>query len=237
MANTDKDRILRRIKKCLALSKSDNEHEAAAALRQAKLMMDKYGIELEEATVVEYEVHDLSSGKFGKSALTQAEKALYGVVSRFFGCSLYSSRGWPVIIGLAPAPKIAEYAATVLLRQMRRGYADVLSEMENHIGEKLSVGDRRKAKHSYSVAWIISVESKVKEFAAVIMPEQKQAHADTVCKHWDVDPSKVKEGKIRGVNVDCPVSKYAARTGLTDGKEASINIGMQNEYSPPALLE
>ena len=33
---TDKDAILGKIRKCLRLSKSSNEHEAAAALRQAQ---------------------------------------------------------------------------------------------------------------------------------------------------------------------------------------------------------
>ena len=40
----DKERILEKIKKCLALSKSANEHEAAQALKQAQALMREYGI-------------------------------------------------------------------------------------------------------------------------------------------------------------------------------------------------
>ena len=41
---SDRDKILDKIKKCLALSASSNEHEAEAALRQARKMMETHGI-------------------------------------------------------------------------------------------------------------------------------------------------------------------------------------------------
>lgn len=40
----DREKALNRIKKCLALSKSPNEHEAAAAMRQAQKLMEAHGI-------------------------------------------------------------------------------------------------------------------------------------------------------------------------------------------------
>ncbi len=52
----DKERILEKIKKCLALSKSANEHEAAQALKQAQALMREYGItdiEVELSAVTE----------------------------------------------------------------------------------------------------------------------------------------------------------------------------------------
>lgn len=236
MTDLDKDRILRRIKKCLALSRSDNEHEAAAALRQAKRMMDKYGIDATEASAPDYEVHDLSEGKARKSRLTQAERALYSVVARFFGCTLYSDNGWPVIVGVSPAPKIVEYAASVLLRQMRRGYDEVAADLERRAGGDIGVSFKRKARHSYSLAWAVSVESKVREFAAAVMPEQQKAHEKAASKHWGVDASKVARSKIRGVNEKCVVSTFAARTGYQDGKDANLSMAMQNEYSQQARL-
>lgn len=236
MTELEKDRILRRIKKCLALSNSDNEHEAAAALRQAKRMMDKYGIDATEASAPDYEVHDLSVGKTKKSRLTQAERALYSVVSRFFGCTLYSNKRWPVIVGVSPTPKIVEYAASVLLRQMRRGYDEVAAELENRVGGDIGVSFKRKARHSYSLAWTISVESKVREFAAAIMPEQQKGHENAASKHWGMDASKVKRSPRRGISEKCAVSAFAAQAGYQDGKEANLSMAMQSEYSQPARL-
>ena len=41
----NKKTVIEQIKKCLALSKSANQHEAAAALRQAMAFMQKYKID------------------------------------------------------------------------------------------------------------------------------------------------------------------------------------------------
>lgn len=49
-----REKVLDRIRKCLALSKSANEHEAAAALRQAQKMMDQHGVSEDDVAGVEY---------------------------------------------------------------------------------------------------------------------------------------------------------------------------------------
>ncbi|WP_304672555.1 DUF2786 domain-containing protein [Neisseria bergeri] len=40
----DKQKVLEKIKRCLALGESANEHEVAQAIRQAQILMKKYGI-------------------------------------------------------------------------------------------------------------------------------------------------------------------------------------------------
>lgn len=40
----NKSQAIEKIKKCLRLSKSANEHEAAQALKQAQILMQKFGI-------------------------------------------------------------------------------------------------------------------------------------------------------------------------------------------------
>ena len=40
----DKEKVLDKIKKCLALGQSANEHEAAQALKQAQALMEKYEV-------------------------------------------------------------------------------------------------------------------------------------------------------------------------------------------------
>lgn len=237
MNNSEKDRVLRRIKKCLALSESNNEHEAATALRQAKRMMDKYGIDVADARSPDYQVLDLSDGKLRKARLTQAEKILYSVVSSFFGCTLYYSGGWPVIIGTAPSPKIVEYAATVLLRQMRSSYSAMQSYIEQQIGGPLDTASKRKARHSYSLAWSSSVHQKVKEFAAAIMPEQQKAHEKAASKHWGVDATAIRSKPVREIKDGCAISNYAAGKGLMDGKKANLSMAMHSEYKAPAQIE
>lgn len=50
----DRERILDKIRKCLALSKSANEYEAATALRQAQKLMAMHDLSHEDVDLVEY---------------------------------------------------------------------------------------------------------------------------------------------------------------------------------------
>ena len=60
--NIDTQKVLRRLKKILALTESSEPGEAAAALHQARAIMDKYGLEMADAkeSAVEQLYVDLS---------------------------------------------------------------------------------------------------------------------------------------------------------------------------------
>jgi hypothetical protein len=94
--NVELDRIIDKVKKCIALSKSDNPHEAAAALRQAQALMRKHGID--EAGIVASEVSAADvEHKSGNTARPPAwETMLMMLVGTAFGC-----KGMFV-----PAPKV-----------------------------------------------------------------------------------------------------------------------------------
>src|SRR5512138_3426898 len=51
----DRNKAIERIRKCLALSKSPNEHEAAAALRQAQKLMQSHDISADEDGLAVYD--------------------------------------------------------------------------------------------------------------------------------------------------------------------------------------
>lgn len=51
---TDREKALDKIRKCLALGKSPNEHEAAAALRQAQKMMAAHNLTEEDVGLMEF---------------------------------------------------------------------------------------------------------------------------------------------------------------------------------------
>lgn len=57
----DKEKVLDKIKKCLALGKSANEHEAAQALKQAQALMPKY--EISDADVALSDIGEQSGGR------------------------------------------------------------------------------------------------------------------------------------------------------------------------------
>ena len=60
------ERVIRKIKRCLALSKSSNENEAATAMRQAQALMREY--RLTELDVRLSDVDEVQSEKSGRTA-------------------------------------------------------------------------------------------------------------------------------------------------------------------------
>lgn len=130
----DKQTIIDKIKKCLALSASSNEHEAAIALSQARKLMETHGITGLDVDAAAADECRAKSGATTRPANWEA--ALAAKVGDAFGCKVIFSSGWWnksgewCFIGCGTAPEIAQYAFTVLLRQGKRA-------REEHIKTKL----------------------------------------------------------------------------------------------------
>ena len=115
----DKSSALEKIKKCLALSRSANEHEAAQALKHAQSLMAKYGLtdwDVESAAVSE------QYGKAPKTAPSWHWRLVHLCASAF-GCDRWHvadhSGGRFVFCGINGRPELAAYAYEVLLRQLK----------------------------------------------------------------------------------------------------------------------
>lgn len=64
---TDREKALDKIRKCLALGKSPNEHEAAAALRQAQKLMAMHSLSEEDVGLMEFAYETIVTDyEFGK---------------------------------------------------------------------------------------------------------------------------------------------------------------------------
>ena len=117
MENVDMNRILDKIKKCLALAASDNPGEAEAALRQAKKLMDKHGIT--EAQVKLAEVKSMESK--APPARDRAAR-LANMIALAFACRLilhHPSRGGAFeFIGKGHYPELAQYTYAVLWKRL-----------------------------------------------------------------------------------------------------------------------
>ena len=116
------EKILDKIKKCLALARSANEHEAAAALRQAQKLMEAHGISDQDVLASQASETGAKAGAVTKPA--EWEAALAGRIASAFGCELvFSRRTWTTaewrFIGAGASPEVASYAFQVLLRQAR----------------------------------------------------------------------------------------------------------------------
>lgn len=169
----DRDDIIRKIKACLALSKSAEPHEAAAALRQAQKLTEQLGID-----EVDLQLSDVHESRSPASALKpqQWEGRLAQLVGEAFGCELYlgttTSRDASglafrvvtafVFVGVAPADETASYAFDVLLRQCKQQRrAHVSAQPKNcKPSTKAARGD------VFAAGWVRGVQALVGQLAS-----------------------------------------------------------------------
>ena len=116
----DKQKVLEKIKKCLALGESANEHEAAQAIRQAQILMKKYGISENDV-----ELSGISEKGVGCAAtLPTWHQVLISQCAKAFGAECYARSEWGLrearFFGTGIKPELAAYAYEVLLRQLKK---------------------------------------------------------------------------------------------------------------------
>lgn len=113
----DRD-LLKRIRKCLALSASSNEHEAAAALAKARDLMAEHGIS--DADLAMADIGEAA----GRGSRAQRpplwESYLCASVRRALAVEcLIDENGDRRFIGRGPTPDIAAYAFASLYRRLK----------------------------------------------------------------------------------------------------------------------
>ena len=113
----DRRRIVEKVRKCLALAGSDAPNEAATALRQARSLMEQYGI---DERLVDVEGVQARNGR-GESA-ARWRVMLGDMVCDALGVRMIQipRRGAADVefVGVVPRPEIAAYAFDVLRRQL-----------------------------------------------------------------------------------------------------------------------
>lgn len=122
MSMTREEAILK-IKKCLALSKSSNEHEAATALRMAQALMRDYQIDPDLLDIVEASCDSKATKTpqaWEASLVLTIAKSLQCKPIFSSGNSCFGIKAQWTFIGVDPAPEIASYAFDVLYRQINR---------------------------------------------------------------------------------------------------------------------
>jgi hypothetical protein len=128
MQNDTRKKAIDKIKKCLALSASSNPHEAEAALRQARKLMETHSItDLDMQAAEAGEHHAKASAQNRPSTW---ETMLAHKIADAFGCHVIFSIGfwsrpgeWR-FIGCGSASEVAHYAFAVLHRQAKRARAE-----------------------------------------------------------------------------------------------------------------
>ncbi|MBH3383963.1 DUF2786 domain-containing protein [Pseudomonas juntendi] len=163
------ERVIRKIKRCLALSASSNETEAATAMRQAQALMREYRL-------TELDVHLSDVGEV-ESAVARAKRRptwdrdLSSIIADAFGCRAFSRRHWcrttsrlvdrALFIGVTPAPQIAMYAYETLLNKLAQARREYVSQVR--AGKRRSSYSPQTAGDHFALAWVSAVHGKIHE--------------------------------------------------------------------------
>lgn len=174
-ANTDLDKVIRKIQKCLALSKSSNAGEAAAALRQAQKMMELYNVTAEGLVMSELDVTRANSTACTKPP--QWELAMAHLVSQAFRCRLLwltgvfdnirnrdIAKGRWEFVGLKHEAQIAAYSMDVLRRQLLKAREAYLKTwVADNYGSRLK--DKLAASTAFSEGFVSNIARQVHSIA------------------------------------------------------------------------
>ncbi|WP_281660993.1 DUF7168 domain-containing protein [Microvirgula aerodenitrificans] len=220
----DKKSAIEKIEKCLALSKSANENEAAAALRQARALMEKFNVS--DLEMLASDVSESSAKSGAKRTPATWENTLARSVGDAFGCELIFATGWASgcwrFIGCGAAPDIAQYAFTVLLRQVKKERA-AFTKLEC---KRLKPANKTRRADLFCDAWVSAVARQVREFAG--MPVNRAAidaymgQRYSNCK--DLEARDRNNGRnLRDKDFD------ALDAGSRSGRNAQLNHGVSTQ--------
>jgi hypothetical protein len=166
-----RDQAIAKIKKCLALAKGGNPHEAATAMRQAQALMAQHGMTDRDMSMID--VREVAA-KAVSTAANRWELLLVNVVADAFGChqfarlqGYYNAAGnyvrtrHYVFVGTDASPTVAGYAFEVLSRQCARARLAHISKQPKNCKPttKTARGDE------FAVGWVFGVEELVERFA------------------------------------------------------------------------
>lgn len=231
MSLMSREEAIAKIRKCLALAKSANEHEAAAALRQAKALMDKYQVDENDHSLLGIVEFGAISGATVRPP--RWECMLARVVANYFDCDIFYKEGvqtskWQYM-GIDPSPEIAVYSFDVLIRQLRAARKDYIATQLKRVRNKTNKIARADA---FCEGWVITASvamGKINpntEIIARIKHYQATAHRNLT----DMKPSTRKVTKA--IAQQQHADKY---NGMQSGENAQLHTAMNGGKAPTLI--
>lgn len=227
----DRERILDKIKKCLALSASQNEHEAAAALRQARALMDAHGITDTEMKAIGVSEESTLAGAVDSPA--HWESTLAASIAHMFGCHLLHARkDWYTamwsFIGVSPQPEVARYAFEVLFRQAKKARQE---HIKSNLKRFKKTNKTRRA-DLFSEGWVHAATAAISPWVS------SQAQTDAVDAYMQIKHPKTGNLETRNRNAGRQLSdrdRDSYYAGRRSGEQAELNKGVGADSAPLAL--
>lgn len=225
-----RDNILDKIRKCMALANSGNEHEAAAALRQARKLMEMHQVSQAEMLAAGVKEATAKAGVIARPPIW--ENHLAGFIAHVFGCRLIFQESFPqscwVFVGLSPANEVAAYSFEVLFRQAKKARQEYVTQ---HLKRFKKANKVRRA-DLFSQGWVKSACRSVSPLEpAEGADEAIQAYMSL--KHTNLGKLEaVDRNKGRSLSGKDEAALYA---GMSAGRNAELNKGVGTAAAPLML--
>lgn len=245
------ERVIRKIKRCLALSKSANEHEAATAMRQAQALMREH--RLSETDVRASDVGEVESSMSRATRRPIWDRHLSVVVAKAFGCKTLRYTHWceatqrrverATFVGVAPAHQIALYAYETLLAKVTQARQEYASGVR--AGKYRSAYSPGTAGDHFAVAWVGAIWSKLDALVPKGEADEAQplhgngtdlvavaAQDQALIEHFLSDKQIGKARKAGPMELDL----NAQIAGLLAGQKVDLHAGLATGGEGPALI-
>ena len=235
----DKNQAIAKIKKCLALSRSAEVHEAAAAMRQAQKLMTQFDVEEREISLTD--VHEVVV-KSRSVSVVRWQAWLARVCAESFGCDHFTQMKWAttltsrgawrrhrhwVFVGLNSAPSVAGYAYEVLARQCDLARKAHIAKQPKHCKPitKTVRGD------TFAEGWVVGVCDLLDRFA------QPAANHELLQLYMAERHPQMAEVAARDAARGRRVDAGHFMHGHQAGQQAQLNRGVGGMPVQPMLTE
>lgn len=231
LQGTERERIVRKIQRCLALSQSSNPNEAEMAMRQAQAMMRTY--RLTEADI-HAETVSHTRRSTGLARMSDWQRSLANTAATAFGCMVLQShvpgsQYHFVFVGVMPAAELAAYAYDALLEQIKAARKTFTTQHRA----------TRAQADAFCRGWVIAVHRQVKDFAKANTAQESNAllvitQRDEAAIKAYIDNKMGKVGQVKERKQ--ALDPTALHMGYATGKEAKIHQGIHNTQTAQAAL-
>lgn len=229
----DKQRIIAKIKKCLALGKSCEPHEATLAMKRARELMEKHGVRADDVSLAGISCKDAFMS--GARNPPRFLHYLTGMVSDVFGCDAVLTGGYDhrkggftnaSFIGFGPVPEIAAYTFSVLNKQLVRGRKAYLATL----GKRLKRSTKTRRGNLWAEAWVRAASKKAVRLS-LGRDEAELIRKWKAREYGELEDAKPRDTKFMGRG-----DYDAVRRGIEAGLEASLNHGVDGSAAAPGRL-
>ncbi|HCM1915214.1 TPA: DUF2786 domain-containing protein [Salmonella enterica subsp. salamae serovar 28:r:e,n,z15] len=209
---TDKEKVIRRLKKLMALTSSSNANEASAALARAQKLADTHGITQDDIEILDINESICDYWPVGASNPPRYMAYLLQVIKDAFGVDYILLGNSVSFYGLYNRPELAAYTFEVLGRQLIKARRDFIKTQNKRIkaSTKTARGDK------FAEGWIIAVLDKIEKLA-------RTAHEVELAERWlekKYTHTVTRHGRQSGKTRD---GNKALNNGYCEGRQASLH--------------